>query len=169
MIVTSMQLTISSRRGIAVLQKESLALEGEEDVNSFDVRIRACAAVRDEAVDAGRQHRDGHRAEFQHRVVEGANIEFCTERLLRLGPSLENGVLAEIVGQRLRRPRNVSVNLSLNLMFRKRGVLAEVADGSVAAPALRMNSGIDHETGGAPDLIVEHSEAIIFVFVHPHL
>jgi hypothetical protein len=33
MIVTSMQLTISSRRGIAVLQKESLALEGEEDVN----------------------------------------------------------------------------------------------------------------------------------------
>jgi hypothetical protein len=33
MIVTSMQLTISSRRGIAVLQKESSALEGEEDVN----------------------------------------------------------------------------------------------------------------------------------------
>jgi hypothetical protein len=33
-IVTSMQLTISSRRDIAVLQKESSALEGEEDVNS---------------------------------------------------------------------------------------------------------------------------------------
>jgi hypothetical protein len=33
MIVTSMQLTISSRRDIAVLQKESSALEGEEDVN----------------------------------------------------------------------------------------------------------------------------------------
>jgi hypothetical protein len=32
MIVTSMQLTISSRRDIAVLQKESSALEGEEDV-----------------------------------------------------------------------------------------------------------------------------------------
>jgi hypothetical protein len=31
MIVTSMQLTISSRRDIAVLQKESSALEGEED------------------------------------------------------------------------------------------------------------------------------------------
>src|SRR5258708_28303750 len=34
MIVTSMQLTSSSRRDIAVLQKESLALKGEEDVNS---------------------------------------------------------------------------------------------------------------------------------------
>ena len=33
MIVTSMRLTISSRRDIAVLQKESSTLEGEEDVN----------------------------------------------------------------------------------------------------------------------------------------
>jgi hypothetical protein len=33
MIVTSMQLTISSRRDIAVLPKESSSLEGEEDVN----------------------------------------------------------------------------------------------------------------------------------------
>src|SRR6202051_2475719 len=33
MIVTSMQLTISSRRDIAVLQKESSALGGEENVN----------------------------------------------------------------------------------------------------------------------------------------
>jgi hypothetical protein len=32
MIETSMQLTISSRRDIAVLQKESSAIEGEEDV-----------------------------------------------------------------------------------------------------------------------------------------
>jgi hypothetical protein len=32
MIVTSTQLTISLRRDIAVLQKESSALEGEEDV-----------------------------------------------------------------------------------------------------------------------------------------
>jgi Mg2+/Co2+ transporter CorC len=35
MIETSMQLTISSRRDIAVLQKESSALEGEEDVNEL--------------------------------------------------------------------------------------------------------------------------------------
>jgi len=33
MIVTSMQLTISSRRDIAVLRKESSSREGEEDVN----------------------------------------------------------------------------------------------------------------------------------------
>ncbi len=35
MIVTSMQPTLSSRRDIAVLQKESSSLEGEEDVNDF--------------------------------------------------------------------------------------------------------------------------------------
>ena len=35
MIVTSMQLTISSRRDNAVLQKESSALEGDEDVNAM--------------------------------------------------------------------------------------------------------------------------------------
>ena len=40
MIVTSMQLTISSRRDIAVLQKESSALEGEEDVKVSHVLIR---------------------------------------------------------------------------------------------------------------------------------
>jgi hypothetical protein len=34
MIVTSMQLTISSRRDIAVLQNESSALEGEENVKT---------------------------------------------------------------------------------------------------------------------------------------
>src|SRR3984957_21244640 len=35
MIVTSMQLTISSRRDIAVLQKESSSLQGEEDVKAL--------------------------------------------------------------------------------------------------------------------------------------
>jgi hypothetical protein len=38
MIVTSMQLTLSSRRDIAVLQKESSTLEGEEDVKGLIVR-----------------------------------------------------------------------------------------------------------------------------------
>ena len=37
MIVTSMQLTISSRRDIAVLQKESSSLEGEEDVKATSI------------------------------------------------------------------------------------------------------------------------------------
>jgi hypothetical protein len=40
MIVTSVQLTISSRRDIAVLQKESSALEGEEDVKRRIVSYR---------------------------------------------------------------------------------------------------------------------------------
>src|ERR1700692_4939102 len=39
-IVTSMHLIISSRRDIAVLQKESSAREGEEDVNSVPYRLQ---------------------------------------------------------------------------------------------------------------------------------
>ena len=39
MIVTSTQLTISSRRDIAVSQKESSALEGEEDVNTYTLSL----------------------------------------------------------------------------------------------------------------------------------
>ena len=47
MIVTSMQLTISSRRDIAVLQKESSSLEGEEDVKSAGSRIYCKNAMKD--------------------------------------------------------------------------------------------------------------------------
>src|SRR6266481_8175261 len=46
MIVTSMQLTISSRRDIAVLQKESSALEGEEDVKVLRPIEESCRISR---------------------------------------------------------------------------------------------------------------------------
>jgi hypothetical protein len=42
-----MQLTISSRRDIAVLQKESLALEGEEDVKALILRWSRRLALRE--------------------------------------------------------------------------------------------------------------------------
>src|SRR5215510_9329297 len=31
-----------------------------------------------------------------------------------------------------------------------------------------MNSGVDHESRRAPDLITEHAEALVWRFVHPH-
>src|ERR1700733_1984881 len=51
MIVTSMQLTISSRRDIAVLQKESTSLEGEEDVKIVLCKysLLECGASPDDA------------------------------------------------------------------------------------------------------------------------
>lgn len=42
MIETSMQLTISSPRDIAVLQKESLSLEAEEDVKRIRTKVLEC-------------------------------------------------------------------------------------------------------------------------------
>ena len=58
MIVTSMRLTTSSRRDIAVLRKESSSLEGEEDVKmltTYHIVTGAC----DEPRRASTAHRDG--------------------------------------------------------------------------------------------------------------
>src|SRR5580704_7111015 len=57
MIVTSTRLTLSSRRDIAVLQKESSSLEDEEDVNVWSRqhnRSRRHPPLREES--AGRSH-----------------------------------------------------------------------------------------------------------------
>ena len=83
MIVTSMQLTISSRRDIAVLQKESSALEGEEDVNcGFLVADRTiCQPSRYIIPCAGRRAQcDTHP---RGQVLTGSSRAFCARSLLR--------------------------------------------------------------------------------------
>src|SRR5579864_6014920 len=92
------------------------------------VRIRSASALGDETVDARLEHRQRDRAEREHRVVEGADIEALPERLLRVGTSLEDGALPEIVGQCLPRPGDVAVHLGADLALRQRGVLPEIVD-----------------------------------------
>src|SRR3977135_1213423 len=72
MIVTSMQLTISSRRDIAVLQKESSSLEGEEDVNRTPFTAptrRECVSIQDATcmptrTDRASRHKPAPRLEY---------------------------------------------------------------------------------------------------------
>src|SRR5207245_6243430 len=54
------------------------------DIYSLHIRVRAFAAFGDEAVDARSQNGQRHRAELEDRIVEGADVEFCPQRFLRL-------------------------------------------------------------------------------------
>ena len=47
-------------------------------------RVRAFAAFGDEAVDPGGDDGQRDRPELEHRVVEGADVEFRPQRFLRL-------------------------------------------------------------------------------------
>src|SRR3569832_563656 len=78
------------------------------------------AALGDEAVDAGFEHRQGDRAQLQHRVVEGAVVELGPERVLGLGPALHNRHLAQKVTQRQARPDDVADDLGLDLKVKQR-------------------------------------------------
>src|SRR5579862_462889 len=135
----------------------------------LQVGVWTLAAGRDEALDARLEHRQRYRAELEHGVVEGADIEAITECLLGALASLDDGALAEVVGQRLPRPCDVAIHLGADLVLGERGVLTQVSERLLTRPALRMNAGVDHEPRGAPDLVAEHAEALVWGLVHPHL
>jgi hypothetical protein len=72
MIVTSMHLITSSRRDIAVLQKESSALEGEEDVKSCHNAIWEQAAALIKAdVNPDKLSHEALAAELTNHLVAG--------------------------------------------------------------------------------------------------
>src|SRR5579871_2803957 len=81
------------------------------------VGVWTLAAGGDEAIDARLEHRQRHRAELEHGVVEGADIEPIAERLLGALASLDDGALAKVVGQRLPRPCDVAIHLGADLVL----------------------------------------------------
>src|SRR5579862_9069562 len=133
------------------------------------VRVRTFAALRDEAVDAGFQHRQRHGAEREDRVVEGAQVELGAERALRLRARFLDRHLAQVIGERLARPGDVAVDLGLDLVIGKRRVLARIGDRLLARPTLGVDAGVDDEPRRAPDLPAEIAEAVVGRVVHPHL
>ncbi len=82
---------------------------------------------------------------------------------------LQNRVLTQIIGERLRRPGDIAVDLGLDFMLRQRRVLPQIIERLLAAPALRMNAGVDDQPRRPPDLIVEHAEPVVRRLVHAHL
>src|SRR6185312_13645711 len=70
------------------------------------VGVGRLAAAGDELVDAFVQYRQRHRAGGQHRVMEGADVELRAQRLLGACAVIADGHLAQVIGQRLCRPRD---------------------------------------------------------------
>src|SRR5277367_6531933 len=62
----------------------------------LQVRVRSPAALGDETINARREDRERYRSELKHRVVERSHIELHAQGGLRLGPGLQNRILAEI-------------------------------------------------------------------------
>ena len=88
-------------------------------------------------------------------VVKGANVELVSESFPGAIAQLQNLQLANLVGQRLAGPCNVTVHLGLNGGLVNIRVGAEVFDHLVAGPALGMHAGVDDEADGAPHFVLQ--------------
>src|SRR5438093_6253382 len=64
----------------------------------------------------------------QHRIVEGADVEATAQASLRIGPEAPNLELADLVGQRLAGPDQVSVHLVGDVVHGERAVLGHELD-----------------------------------------
>ena len=77
--------------------------------------------------------------------MKTADVEFRTQLLLRAAAQLAKLELAELVRQRLRRPGDVAIRLRLDGGFIDRLIFAEEFDHLIAAPALRVKTGVHHQ------------------------
>src|SRR5947207_3172766 len=77
----------------------------------------------DPRLDLRAQHGQAHGSGAEERVVEAAQIEAGAEARLRVGAKAADFELAELVGQRLRGPGDVAIDLVDDVLARERGVL----------------------------------------------
>src|SRR6266436_1324410 len=69
---------------IANMSKKTADEHIRLETDSLHVRVRAFAMFSDEAVDPRRDNGQRYRAELEHGIVESADVEFRSERFLRL-------------------------------------------------------------------------------------
>src|SRR6185436_11729029 len=98
---------------------------------------RASTTRGDPAVHVLLEHAQRNGAAAEDDVVEVADVELRAERLLRAPAELANLQLAELVRQRLAGPRNVAIDLGLDLVERQGGARGHVVDGLLARPLHR--------------------------------
>ena len=77
--------------------------------------------------------------------MEGPDVEATAEARLGIGPQASDLELADLVGQRLARPDQVSVHLVGDVVDRERAVLGHELDRLRARPAQGVHPGVDHQ------------------------
>ena len=96
-------------------------------------------------------------------------LNLVAQRHLRLVARLPDGHLAEIVRERLARPRDVAVHFGLDLVVGEGRVVPQELLRLLARPALRVDAGIHHQPRGAPRLVAQHAEGLVGRVIHTHL
>src|SRR5207245_3498780 len=95
---------------------------------------------------------------LQERVVELAQIERLTERALGAGAEILDLELADLIGQGLAGPGDITVDLVGDVDFGLGVILHEKVDRSLPVPAHRVYSRVDHQAHRAPHLVSELPE-----------
>src|SRR6266404_1039568 len=95
---------------------------------SLHIWVRAFTAFGDEAVDPRRDNGQRYRAKLEHRIVERADVEFRSERFLRLFAGAHDRELTHVIREGLPRPGDVTVHLGFDLMLGQRSVIVHVLE-----------------------------------------
>src|SRR4051812_48899909 len=99
---------------------------------TFDRRLSARALLGDPGAHLGVEHRQRQWSHSEKLVVEGADVEPVAQRLFRLFAQGLDPELADLVGQCLARPGNVTIDLVVDVEVALAGVLFEEVDRLVA-------------------------------------
>jgi hypothetical protein len=84
---------------------------------SLHIRVRTFAIFSDETVDPRCHNGQRYRAELEHSIVESADVEFRSERLLRFFASTHDRELAHVIREGLPGPGDVTVYLGFDFML----------------------------------------------------
>ena len=122
----------------------------------------------DPVVDLLLEHGKRERARIEHLVVEPADVELVAQRLLGLVTQALDGEGTDLVSQRLARDGNVAFDLGGGVGPAHPTVGEHVLDRFVAAPALGVHAGVDHQPHRAQHLVVERAEALVGIVIEPH-
>jgi hypothetical protein len=95
---------------------------------------------------------EGQGAGVDDLVVEGADVEFRAEGLLRAGAEFENLQLADFVAESLGGSGDIAVDFGVDGGVVETGVGVEVVDHLLAGPVLGVDAGVNDEPD-APEIV----------------
>src|SRR5579864_9233279 len=104
----------------------------------------------DPATDLLMQNWKRHRAIIQNCVMEGADVELAAQSVLGSAAFGEELQLANLVRQRLCRPRDITLRFPHHRRLGKGSVVAQASGCLVLAPALPMDSDVHLEAARTP-------------------
>src|SRR5580704_10812096 len=115
------------------------------------------------------EHVERQRTLTERRVMKRPQIEASTETRTGFGAQLQELELAEFVGERLTRPRNVAIDLALHVRLVHRRIGMEVVDHLLPRPMLGVDPRVDHQSNRTPHLVFEPTVVAVRILIEPDL